>query len=262
MSSCFLSGDAPLIYGSDSVVDMDDLDRTFNDGWFELIWFSNLSHFWCHIGAYSLFRSRFVDPPLICMITLDFEIHIKLMIRFNCVMILRGASLESFSQIHVFWYSHDSWTKLSQARGFLGHHFSRVHLRSFVHPHGIILDLSGPTRYVWCYTGAYFSHSAAETIVLSQICYSFSSLGRDIVFALLVTIPVFFLSRRVFNGAWHSDYSLETLSDYSFQMTMDSDSMVFWVRGVWLIMTSRQASWSSWMGYETMFAVDLIILTC
>ena len=71
-----------------------------------------------------------------------------------------------------------------------------------------------------------------------------------------------FLSRWVFNGAWHSDYSLETLSDYSFQMTMDSDSMVFWVRGVWLIMTFRQASWSSWMGYETMFAVDLIILTC
>ena len=118
------------------------------------------------------------------MITLDFEIHIRLMIRFNCVMILRGAFLESFSQIHVFWYSYDSWTKLSQARGFLRHHFSRVHLRSFVRPHGIILNLSGPTRYVWRYTGAYFSHSAAETIVLSQICYNFSSLGWEILYLL------------------------------------------------------------------------------
>ena len=57
--------------------------------------------FWCHAGAYSPFRSRFVDPPLIRMITLGFEIH------------LRGASLEYFSQIHVFWYSRDFWTELS-----------------------------------------------------------------------------------------------------------------------------------------------------
>ena len=39
MLSCFLPRDAPLIYGSDSVVYMDDLDRAFDDGWFELIWF-------------------------------------------------------------------------------------------------------------------------------------------------------------------------------------------------------------------------------
>ena len=35
----FLPGDAPLIYGSDSVVHVDDLDRAFDDGWSELIWF-------------------------------------------------------------------------------------------------------------------------------------------------------------------------------------------------------------------------------
>ena len=44
--------------------------------------------------------------------------------------------------IHVFWYSHDSWTELSQARGFPLHPFSGVHVRSFVRPHGVILKLS------------------------------------------------------------------------------------------------------------------------
>ena len=128
------SGRRPLIYGSDSVVDMDDLDRAFDDGWFELIWFSDLSHFLCYTGAYSPFQSRFVDSPLICMIILSFEIHIRLMIWFHCVLILRGASLESLSQIHIFWYSRDSWTELSQVRGFPHHHFSGVHLRSFICP--------------------------------------------------------------------------------------------------------------------------------
>ena len=121
----FLPGDAPLIYRSDSVVDMDDLDRTFDDGRFELIWFSDLSCFDATLRRIPPFRLRFVDLPLICMITLDFEIHIMLMIRFHCVLIFCGASLESFSHIHVFWYSRDSWTELSQARGFPCHHFSR-----------------------------------------------------------------------------------------------------------------------------------------
>ena len=39
-------------------------------------------------------------------------------------------------------------------------------------------------------------------------------------------------------------FSWDSLVDHSFQMTMDSYSKVFWVRGVWLIMTSCQASWS------------------
>ena len=35
----FLPRDAPLIYGSVSVVHVDDLDRAFDDGWSGLIWF-------------------------------------------------------------------------------------------------------------------------------------------------------------------------------------------------------------------------------
>ena len=41
-----------LIYESDSLMDIDDLEWTFDDGWFEVIWFSDLSHIWCHTGAY------------------------------------------------------------------------------------------------------------------------------------------------------------------------------------------------------------------
>ena len=51
----FLLGDAPLIYGYDSVIDMDDLDRAFDDGWFELIWFSDLSHFDATLGRIPYF---------------------------------------------------------------------------------------------------------------------------------------------------------------------------------------------------------------
>ena len=108
---------------------------------------------------------------------------------------------------------------------------------------------------------------------------------RYIVFALLVTIPVIliemsfqwsmtfklWLSRypwprsRLFwwdRGSYLSGlFSWDSLVDYPFEMTMDSFSRTFRDRDVWLIVTSRQASWSRWMGCETMFIVDLIIPT-
>ena len=40
----FILGDASLMFGLDSSVDMDDWDHTFNDGWFDVVWFSNLPH--------------------------------------------------------------------------------------------------------------------------------------------------------------------------------------------------------------------------
>ena len=169
----FLLGNAPSIYGSDSVTDMGDLGRTFDDGgfWAHLIF--RLVTFWCHTGVCSLFWLGFVDSPLICVITPGYEIHIRSMIWFHFILILQGVILESFSQIHTLWYSCDSWTKLSQARGFLHHHFSGVHIGPFMHPHRVILELSWQIGYVWHYTGTYFPHSAAEAIVLSQIHNSF-----------------------------------------------------------------------------------------
>ena len=68
---------------------------------------------------------------------------------------------------------HRSWTELSQVRGFLLHPFSGVHVRSFVRPHGVTLELSRQIGYMRCHTGAYFPHLAGEAIVLSQILYSF-----------------------------------------------------------------------------------------
>ena len=75
--------------------------------------------------------------------------------------------------IHVFWYSRDSWTELSQTRGFPLHPFSEAHVRSFVRPHGVTLELSGQIGYIRCHTGAYFPHLVVEAIVLSQILYNF-----------------------------------------------------------------------------------------
>ena len=107
------------------------------------------------------------------MTTLSFEIHIELMMRFHCVLILCGASLEPFSQIHIFWYSRDSWIESSRGRGFPRYHFSGVHARSLVRPRGGILELSGQIRHIRCHTGPYLPHLAREAIVLSQTLHSF-----------------------------------------------------------------------------------------
>ena len=135
--------------------------------------FSDLSHIWCHTKAYSPFQSRFVDPRLIGMIALNFEVHIGWMIRFHYALVLRRAFLESFDRICISWYSRDSWTELPQAREFPHHHFSKVHARSFVRSHGVILELSGQIGCIWCHTGACFPNLAMEMIIPSQVCYSF-----------------------------------------------------------------------------------------
>ena len=53
-----------LTYGFDSVVDLDDWDHAFDDGWFEVVRFSNLPHVRCYTGAYLLFV-EIVDLSLI-----------------------------------------------------------------------------------------------------------------------------------------------------------------------------------------------------
>ena len=163
MSSCFLPRDASLICGFDSVAGIDDLSSSI---------FLTCYILDATLGHIPPFRLRCGGPPLICMIIPGYEIHARLTIRFHFVPILRGASLESFSQILTLWYSRGSWTKLCRVSGFPRHHFSGVHIRSFAHPHGIILRLPGQIRYIWCHTGAYFPHLAMEAIVLSHIRYS------------------------------------------------------------------------------------------
>ena len=48
-----------------------------------------------------------------------------------------------------------------------------VHVRSFVHSQGFILELSGQIGYIRCHTGAHLPHLVREVIVLSQILHSF-----------------------------------------------------------------------------------------
>ena len=104
--------------------------------WFGLICvFSTCYILDATLGHIPPFRSRCGGPPLICMIIPSYEIYVRLMIRLHFVLILRGASLESFNQILTLWYSRGSWTKLCWVPGFPRHHFSGVHIRSFAHPH-------------------------------------------------------------------------------------------------------------------------------
>ena len=48
-----LLGDASLMFGPESVVDLDDWDYTFDDGWFEVIQFSNLPYIYAILGHIS-----------------------------------------------------------------------------------------------------------------------------------------------------------------------------------------------------------------
>ena len=54
MSPCFHLRDAFCALGPDSVIDLDDRDHTFDEGWFDVTYFLDLSHIRCHTGAYSV----------------------------------------------------------------------------------------------------------------------------------------------------------------------------------------------------------------
>ena len=152
-----------------------------------------------------------------------------------------------------------------------------------MHPHGVILELSGQIRYIWCHTGAYLPHLAMEMIILSQVCYSFHysveryctcSIGHYSCVVHRDKLPVERCSG--FDRPISQDYSVDCyveivvcllpdyslrLSDHPYGMTMGSLGRVLWVRGVQLITTLWQTSWFLRVGPETMFTVDLIILT-
>ena len=154
-------------------MDMDDYDHTFDDRWLEITWFFQpITHLMPHWGIFP-FSVEICRSPLICMIIPNYEIRVRLMIRFHFVLILRWSLSWVISLGSYFLYSCDFWMELSQAHGFPHHHFSGVHVRSFMHPHGVILELSGQIGYIWCHTGAYFPPLAMKAIILSHIYYVF-----------------------------------------------------------------------------------------
>ena len=65
------------------------------------------------------------------------------------------------------------------------HHFSGVHVKSLIHPHGAILELSGQTGCTSCYTGAYFPFLAMDMIVFLHICYGLHYSADGCLFTLL-----------------------------------------------------------------------------
>ena len=154
-----------------------------------------------------------------------------------------------------------------------------------MHPHGVILELLGQIGYIWCHAGAYSFLWLWRWSFSHRFVTVFITWPRDTVFALLVTILVIFIEMSfqwsmtfrlwLFRYPWPRSrlfwwdcgsypsglFSWDSLVDYPFEMTMDSSNRAFRDRDVWLIVTSRQASWSRWIGRETMFIVDLIIPT-
>ena len=81
------------------------------------------------------------------------------------------------------------------------HHFSRAHVRSLIHPHGVILELSRQTRHTSFYTRAYFPLLVVEMIVFSQTCYNLHYPGKGYLFALLVTLSVIFIEMSLQQSA-------------------------------------------------------------
>ena len=134
--------------------------------------FPDLSHIWCHTGAYFRIRSRFPDPHLFAWLT----------------PATRYTSYWWFCFISpwLWWIfswvvSLGSWFLMSvwlldgvvSSSWIFTLSFCRVHVRSSIHPHRVAHESSGQIGYIWCHTRAYFPPSSTEMIVLSQSCYSF-----------------------------------------------------------------------------------------
>ena len=199
--------------------------------WWRVIWshlvFLTYHTFDAILGHIPPFWSRFVDPPLICMITLGFEIHIRLMIWFHFVLILRGDFLESFSQIHIVWYSRDSWTELSHMPRFPRHHFSGVHIRSFVHPPWSYSRVIMTNRIsLTLYWDIFPSFSRGDDRSLTDLL-QFPSIGRDILYWPYWSLFLWFSSRWALSGARRSGFNHPTSHDSSVDMLLwDWDLMI------------------------------------
>ena len=165
--------------------------------------------------------------------------------------------------------------ELSQGHRLPYHHFSGVHVRSLIHLHWVILELSGLTRCTSCYIGAYFPFLDVEMIVFSQTCHILHYLAEEYLYALLVTISMIFakmsLQRSTTFGFWLSHYpwlfsrllrwdrgsyptrlfSWDSPMDHSFEMTIDSSNRAFRVKDVWLIMTLRRVLCFSQMSCDS-----------
>ena len=101
-----LLGDTSLTFGPNSIVDLDDCDHAFDDGWFEVVRFSNLPYIWCHTGAYFRF-----DWDLKIFMELHAYHHLRDTRQDGDLLVIlswssNGVSLGPFSQAHTFRHLH------------------------------------------------------------------------------------------------------------------------------------------------------------
>ena len=96
MSSYFLPRYAYSMFVSDSVMDLDDRDHTFDDGWFDITYFSGISHIWCHTRAYSV-SDEIYGPSWSCMVIITYWMHTETL---TCSLPYHNTSVEPL-QIHL-----------------------------------------------------------------------------------------------------------------------------------------------------------------
>ena len=282
----FLLGYAFLTCGSDSVMDVDDQDHTFDDGWFDVIWFSDLPHIWCHTGAYFHFGwDLWISIDLHDRPHLRHTRWVDDLFSFYDDSLVKSL-LESFSQPHTLWYCLDFVMELSQTPTLPYHHFSGVHVRSFIHPFGVILELSGQTKCTSCYIRACFPLLVVKMIVFSQIYYDFHYSAEGCLLTLVCHYFSDFWSRWASRGARPSGFWLprypwlssrllcwgrgsypdrlfpyDSQMDHSFETTMDSSNRAYRVRDIWPIVTHHRVLWFSPMGCKAIFIVGLTVPT-
>ena len=97
MSSCFLPGYAYWMFVSNSVMDLDDRDHTFDEGWFDVTYFSGLSHIWCYTGACSI-SDEIYGPSWSCMTIITYWMHTETL---TCSLPYHDTSVEPFNQVHI-----------------------------------------------------------------------------------------------------------------------------------------------------------------
>ena len=134
MSSCFSFWDTPF-----------DMWIWFSCGhgrlglhtWWWMIWchliFQPTTHLMLYWGIFP-FWLRFVDLHWFAWSSPVMRCTSGWWFVFILSWLSSGALLESFSQVHTFWYYRDSLMELSQAHRLPYHHFNGVHVRSLIHP--------------------------------------------------------------------------------------------------------------------------------
>ena len=88
-----LLGDISLMYRPDSIMDMDDWDCTFDDGWSNFVWFFSIYHTSNAILGHISLSIEIYRFSWSCMIISTYEIHIEMM---TCLLTYYDPLVEPF----------------------------------------------------------------------------------------------------------------------------------------------------------------------